>query len=62
MAAPDPDLTADNPSGSMTSLYAAAQIVARSQDNSVRYTFADPYKCRCVYVGGSKSTPPISAW
>jgi len=30
------------------------KIVARSQDNSVRYTFADPYKCRCVYVGGSK--------
>src|SRR2546428_1905371 len=30
------------------------KIVARSQDNDVRYTFADPYKCRCLYVGGSK--------
>ena len=30
------------------------KIVARSQDNNVRYTFADPYKCRCVYVGGPK--------
>jgi len=30
------------------------KIVARNQDNDVRYTFADPYKCRCVYVGGSK--------
>jgi len=38
------------------------KIVARSQDNSVRYTFADPYKCRCVYVADPKSTPPISAW
>jgi uncharacterized protein YceK len=30
------------------------KIVARSQDNDVRYTFVDPYKCRCLYVGGSK--------
>src|SRR2546427_10192608 len=30
------------------------KIVARSQDNDVRYTFADPDKCRCLYVGGSK--------
>ena len=30
------------------------KIVARSRDNDVRYTFADPYKCRCLYVGGSK--------
>ncbi len=30
------------------------KIVARSQDNDVRYTFADPYQCRCLYVGGSK--------
>ncbi|PYM84770.1 MAG: hypothetical protein DME13_11765 [Candidatus Rokuibacteriota bacterium] len=30
------------------------KIVARNQDNDVRYTFADPYKCRCLYVGGSK--------
>ena len=30
------------------------KIVARSQDNNVRYTFADPYKCRCLYVGGAK--------
>ncbi|PYM40953.1 MAG: hypothetical protein DME12_13515 [Candidatus Rokuibacteriota bacterium] len=29
------------------------RIVARNQDNDVRYTFADPYKCRCLYVGGS---------
>jgi hypothetical protein len=30
------------------------KIVARTQDNDVRYTFADPYKCRCLYIGGSK--------
>ena len=30
------------------------KIVARNQDNDVRYTFADPYKCRCLYVGGPK--------
>src|SRR5438876_11727737 len=30
------------------------KIVARSQDNNVRYTLADPYKCRCLYVGGAK--------
>jgi len=30
------------------------KLVARSQDNNVRYTFADPYKCRCLYVGGAK--------
>jgi hypothetical protein len=29
------------------------KIVARSQDSNVRYTFADPYKCRCLYVGGA---------
>ena|SRR5438093_5497725 len=28
------------------------KIVARSQDDNVRFTFADPYKCRCLYVGG----------
>src|SRR5260370_39746822 len=31
------------------------KIVARTQDNDVRYTFADPYKCRCLYIGGSKA-------
>jgi uncharacterized protein YceK len=30
------------------------KIVARSQNNDVRYTFADPYKCHCLYIGGSK--------
>jgi hypothetical protein len=30
------------------------KIVARSHDNNLRYTFANPYKCRCLYVGGSK--------
>jgi len=30
------------------------KIVARNQDNDVRYTFADPYKCRCHYVGRFK--------
>ncbi len=32
----------------------ALKLIARTQDNDVRYTFADPYKCRCLYVGGSK--------
>ena len=30
------------------------KLVARNQDKDVRYTFADPYKCRCLYVGGPK--------
>lgn len=30
------------------------KLVARSEDEGVRYTFADPYKCRCLYVGGAK--------
>jgi hypothetical protein len=30
------------------------KLVARSQADSVRYTFADPYKCQCLYVGGAK--------
>ena len=30
------------------------KIVARTQGDGVVYTFADPDKCRCLYVGGSK--------
>jgi uncharacterized protein YceK len=30
------------------------KLVARSQAGDVRYTFADPYKCHCLYVGGAK--------
>jgi len=30
------------------------KIVARSRNNDVTYTFADPYTCRCLYVGGAK--------
>jgi len=30
------------------------KIVARTQGDGVVYTFADPGKCRCLYVGGSK--------
>ena len=30
------------------------KIVRRSQDSNVTYTFADPHKCRCLYVGGAK--------
>jgi uncharacterized protein YceK len=30
------------------------KIVARTDSTDTRYTFADPYKCRCLYVGGSK--------
>jgi hypothetical protein len=30
------------------------KIVERRQDSDVKYTFADPYRCRCVYVGGPK--------
>lgn len=30
------------------------KLIARSHDDGVRYTFADPYKCRCLYVGGDK--------
>jgi hypothetical protein len=31
----------------------AVKLVARNQDNGITYTFADPYKCRCVYLGGA---------
>jgi hypothetical protein len=27
---------------------------ARTSDGELRYTFADPYKCRCLYIGGPK--------
>jgi len=30
------------------------KLVARSQNSNVSYTYADPYSCRCVYVGGAK--------
>jgi hypothetical protein len=30
------------------------KLVARSQHDKVSYTFADPYNCRCLYVGGAK--------
>lgn len=30
------------------------KLVARRQDANVTYTFADPYNCRCLYVGGAK--------
>jgi uncharacterized protein YceK len=30
------------------------KIVARTQDQRVTYSFADPDKCHCVYVGGPK--------
>ena len=30
------------------------KLVARKQDAKVTYTFADPYTCRCLYVGGAK--------
>ena len=46
---------ADNPErvhdiGAMPPL----KLVARNQAGDVRYTFADPYKCRCLYVGGAQ--------
>src|SRR2546422_6935186 len=33
------------------------KIVARTQGDRVVYTFADPDKCRCLYVGRSKEDP-----
>jgi uncharacterized protein YceK len=30
------------------------KIVARSHDQRIAYTYADPVKCHCVYVGGPK--------
>jgi hypothetical protein len=30
------------------------RLVGRSKDGVVEYTYADPRKCKCVYVGGSK--------
>jgi hypothetical protein len=30
------------------------KIVARDRDRRVTYTYADPDKCRCLYVGGPK--------
>lgn len=28
------------------------QIVSRTQDGTIVYTYADPDSCRCLYVGG----------
>jgi uncharacterized protein YceK len=46
---------ADNPERS-DSLKAMPllKLVARKQQDTVSYTFADPYTCRCLYVGGAK--------
>jgi hypothetical protein len=30
------------------------KLVAQTRDGELRYTFADPYKCHCVYIGGPK--------
>jgi len=30
------------------------KLVARDKDGQVIYTFADPERCRCLYVGGAK--------
>ena len=30
------------------------KLVARNQHDNVSYTFADPYNCRCLYVGGTR--------
>jgi hypothetical protein len=30
------------------------KLVARNKDGQVIYTFADPERCRCLYVGGAK--------
>jgi uncharacterized protein YceK len=30
------------------------KLVARNNDGQVIYTFADPERCRCLYVGGAK--------
>jgi hypothetical protein len=30
------------------------KIVARNRDQGVTYTYADPDRCRCLYVGGPK--------
>ena len=30
------------------------KVVSRNLDGAARYTVSDPYKCRCLYVGGAK--------
>jgi len=30
------------------------RIVSRTQNGNIEYTYADPDKCRCLYVGGDK--------
>ena len=30
----------------------AYQIVSKTQDSNIVYTYADPDSCRCLYVGG----------
>jgi hypothetical protein len=32
----------------------ARRLVARTHDGEPRYTYADPDRCRCLYVGGAK--------
>jgi hypothetical protein len=32
----------------------ALKLIARREGDDVKYIFADPYSCHCLYVGGSK--------
>jgi hypothetical protein len=46
---------ADNPERSRNlETMPPLKLVARSHHDNVSYTFADPYNCRCLYVGGAK--------
>jgi len=46
---------ADNPERSHSlEAMPPLKLVARNQQGNVSYTFADPYTCRCLYVGGAR--------
>jgi len=43
-----------HPRGTSSWHEGAGKLVARTRDGEFRYTFADPHKCHCLYVGGPK--------
>ncbi len=46
---------ADTPEGlAHLKVMPARRLVTRTHDGEPRYTYADPPRCRCLYVGGAK--------
>lgn len=46
--------SADTPDQQHRDAMPPYRLVPRAKDGAIEYTYADPKKCKCVYVGGSK--------